>query len=194
MSLSKTSCKFLARLGAGPPVRSSLLTTPSDRRLGGCRWPGVTARAAVAAAGLSSLHWGGRVAEDNLEREGGWNERLGMTWLIALARFWASANLSIIDSTASPKRPFNSTLRSASLRLAKVSHICLCWTTMNPMVRPIAWAARFVAISAKSVAARRSFIASGEASTCENMACVADWTRADWGADHVLTSWSWTSG
>ncbi len=141
------------------PGHTFLLTSGS--RLG--------AAAAVAAAGLSSLLWGGQVADDDLEREGGWNERLGMTWLIALARFWASANLSIIESMASPKRPegvigvFNSTLRSASLRSAKVSHRCLCWTTMNPMVRPIAWAARFVAISAKSVAARRSFTASGEA-------------------------------
>ncbi len=51
-----------------------------------------------------------------------------------------------IDSTASPKRPegvigvFKSTLRSESLRSAKVSHRYLCWNTMNPMVRPIAWA------------------------------------------------------
>ncbi len=26
------------------------------------------------------------------------------------------------------------------------------------------------------------------------MACVFEWTRADWGADHVFTSCSWTSG
>ncbi len=26
------------------------------------------------------------------------------------------------------------------------------------------------------------------------MACVLEWTRADWGADHVFTSCSWTSG
>ncbi len=62
------------------------------------------ASAAVAAAGLSSLLWGGWVAKDDLERKGGWNERLGMTWLMALACFWASANRSMIDSTASPKR------------------------------------------------------------------------------------------
>ncbi len=43
--------------------------------------------AAAAAAVLSSLLWGGRVADDDLERDGGWNERLGMTWLMALACF-----------------------------------------------------------------------------------------------------------
>ncbi len=37
--------------------------------------------------GRSSLLWGGWVADDDLEREGGWNERLGMTWLMALAHF-----------------------------------------------------------------------------------------------------------
>ncbi len=31
-------------------------------------------------------------------------------------------------------------------------------------------------------------------STWEKMACVVEWTRADWGADHVFTSCSCTSG
>ncbi len=72
-----------------------------------------------------------------------------------------------MDSTASPKRPegvigaFRSTLRSASLRSAKFSQRCLCRTTMKPMALPTDWAARFVAINAKSVAARRFFVASG---------------------------------
>lgn len=97
----------------------------------GCRRGSV-----AAAAGLSLFHWGERDAEDDLDRDGSRNEHLGMTWFMALVCFWTSENRSLIDSTASLKRPegvigaFKSTLRSASLR-----SLSLCWTTMNPMAR-----------------------------------------------------------
>ncbi len=237
-----------------------------------------------AGAGLGiSLRWEEPGADEDLDLAVCcWKARLGITWLMAFARFWASANRSVMDSTASPKRPegvtgaFRSTLRSASLRSARFSQRCLWRTTIKPMALPTDWAARFDAINAKSVATRRSFVASavrappsaacrsfawktcstamacnadaaspseayallarwavvlhgfegrlmseprvfaaaghrcaatvsstgGERtypwasapSTWENMACVLEWTHADWGTDHVFTSCSCTSG
>ncbi len=121
-----------------------------------------------AGAGLGiSLRWEEPGADEDLDLAVCcWKARLGITWLMAFARFWASANRSVMDSTASLKRPegvtgaFRSTLRSASLRSARFSQRCLWRTTIKPMALPTDWAARFVAINAKSVATRRSFVAS----------------------------------
>ncbi len=136
------------------------------RTSGSCR--GAVA-VAPAWAGLGkSLRWAEPCADEDLDLAVCcWGARLGITWLIAFARFWVSANRSVMVSTASPKRPegdigaFRSTFRSASFRSAKFSQRCLWRTTIKPMALPTDWAARFVAINAKSVAARRSFVASG---------------------------------
>ncbi len=45
-----------------------------------------------------------------------------------------------------------------------------------------------------STGGMRTYLGASAPSTWENMACVAEWTRTDWGVDHVLTSWSWMSG
>lgn len=50
-----------------------------------------------------------------------------------------------------------SILRSASFRSASVDHRYLLRTTMKPMEQPMAWVEHSVAMSAKSVAAHRSF-------------------------------------
>ncbi len=155
-TLRKTAWRLLSRRGLlrcpwrlfPGPGHTFLLTSGS--RLG--------ASAAVAAAGLSSLLWGGWVAEDDLEREGGWNKCLGA--LLGFRKLFDDWLHGIAKEAGGSDRCVQKHL--PSLRSAKVSHRCLCWTTMNPMVRPIAWAVRFVAISAKSVAARKSLTASGE--------------------------------
>ncbi len=60
-----------------------------------------------AGAGLGiSLRWEEPGADEDLDLAVCcWKARLGITWLMAFARFWASANRSVMDSTASPKRP-----------------------------------------------------------------------------------------
>ncbi len=149
----------------------------------------------TAAIGLGlSLHWEEPGADEDLDLVVCcWKARLGMTWLMALARFWASTKCSVMDSTASLKRPegvtgvFSSTLWSASLRSARFSQRYLWRTIIKPMALPTAWAACFVAISAKSVAARRSFTGLPSAAcrsfawkTCSTaMACSAD-TASPW--------------
>ncbi len=60
--------------------------------------------------------------------------------------------------------------------------------------RVFAAAGHRCAAMVSSTGGERTYPWASAPSTWENMACVLEWMRADWGADHVFTSCSYTSG
>ncbi len=60
--------------------------------------------------------------------------------------------------------------------------------------RVFAAAGHRCAATISSTGGERTYPWASAPSTWENVPCVLEWTRADWGADHVFTSCSCTSG